>query len=85
MTATLSNETGIEIISAEERRQKQAELFKICQDEVIRRWASGVDEKGRSTLWKANAAREDIANQRPDSSIMDALAKEVCAMMEKYF
>lgn len=71
--------------TAEQKSKNTAELYKACQDEVLRRLANTPDRLGRSQMWKVNAIKEDIANKRTDSSVMDWLAQEVITMMEKYF
>ncbi len=74
-----------QVAPPETPQAKQAELYRLCQEEVLKRLAETPDRLGRSQMWKVNAIKEDIANKRADSGAMDWLAKEVIAMMEKYF
>jgi hypothetical protein len=72
-------------LTIEQKQKGMAEVYRLCQDEVLRRLADTPDNLGRSQMWKVNAIKEDIKNKKTDTSAMTWLAKEVAAMVEKYF
>jgi hypothetical protein len=85
MTEILSNTIGTELptenfLSAEEKKKNAAELYRICQDEVIKRLQD--DPKN---IWRIPYIEEALKNHKYEGSSMDFLAHETAKLMEKYF
>jgi hypothetical protein len=72
MTETLSKKTGTD-----------PDVYRLAQEEVLKRLEASTDRLGRSMKWKAEAIREDLADKK-DNTYTQEFAKEVIALAEKY-
>ena len=58
------------------------EVYRLAQEEILKRMAESTDRLGRSMKWKAEAIREDLAEKK-DNTYTQEFAKEVIALAEK--
>lgn len=54
-----------------------ANQYRSAEQLVLNRWATKLDKRGQSQVWKVNAVEEDRKNKRFDSSILSVFSKEV--------
>ena len=76
MTETASKTIGV-------KESSGAEIYRKCQEEVLKRLEKSNDNLGRSMKWKAIAIREDLAAHR-DTAAVDWFTKEVISLAERY-
>jgi hypothetical protein len=74
------NTPGPVVVDAPKPKAGAAELYKICQAEVIKRLAG--DPKNK---WRVDHIEEALKSGKYEGSSMELLAHETAILMEKYF